>query len=152
MKLLKCLAFEFNIEKMDYYVCLLRCRKKLRPTSYCCRMGFPLHPFICFVAEACSLPNVVDAFICTFCFRAALMIGLKPSGERLMWNRWVCSSEGLPRQVPQPSISAIYLSQCHPFLALPTHLDVSVGLLLMSRLNVLEHALFWGLSFKTLFF
>lgn len=39
-------------------------------------------------SRSSSLPNVVDTFICTFCFRAALMIGLKPSGDRLMWNRW----------------------------------------------------------------
>jgi len=104
MKLFKCLDFGLNFEKLDYFLCLLGSDgvglEKIRPRSCCCVMGFPPASIYLLYSRSLCSPNVVDTFICTFCFRAALMIELKPSGDRLMWNRWMWSSEGLPRQVP----------------------------------------------------
>lgn len=103
MKLFKCLAFGLNF-KMDCFVCFLGNggvglgKNKVQELLLCDRLS-PVSIYLLY-SRSLSLPNVVDAFICTFCFRAALMIGLKPSRDRLMWNRWMCSSEGLPRQVP----------------------------------------------------
>lgn len=104
MKLFKCLGFGLNFGKTDCSVCLLGNggvglgKSKVQELLLCDRLS-PVSIYLLY-SRSLSLPNVVDAFICTFCFRAALMIGLKPSGDRLMWNRWMCSSEGLPRQVP----------------------------------------------------
>lgn len=142
-----------NFDKMNYFVCSVGCsgigmdKNKVGELLLCGGLSLPSISLWC---GSLSIPNAVDTFICTFCSRAALMIGLKPSGDRLMWNRWMCSSQSLPRQVPYLSLSAIYLSWCHPFLSHPTHYDVWEDLLLITKLNVLEHGLFWWISFKTI--
>lgn len=143
----------YKFEKMDYFVRLLGSGgvglEKNKVQELLLSNGLSSASICLFGSRSLSLPKVVDTFICIF--RAALVIGLKSSGDRLMWNRWMCSSEGLPRQVPELSLSAIHPSQYHPFLILSNHFDVSVDSLLMSKLNVLEHVLFWGLFFTTLF-
>lgn len=91
MKLFKCLTFGLDFEKMDYFVCFLGSLglglEKNKVQELLLWDGLSPASIYLLCSRSLSLPNVVDAFICTF--RAALMIGLKPSGHRLMWNRWM---------------------------------------------------------------
>lgn len=58
------------------------------------------HQFIYFAVETCFHQMLLTLLSACAFSREALIIGLKPSGDRLMWSRWKWSSEGLPEQVP----------------------------------------------------
>lgn len=76
MKLFKCLAFGQNFENMDYFVCFLDSGdvelENMRSRSHFSVMSFPPVSIYLLYSRSLSLPNVVDTFICTFYFRAAL--------------------------------------------------------------------------------